>query len=117
MARLFHHGLQLLAGVESNDAAGADRDFLAGLWIATRPLWLIAQLEVAEPGELDALAPLQGPADLFKERLDHVLGLALVEPDFFEQKVGKFGLGQRHFLLRSLISLLFPQGCRKLGMQ
>ena len=31
-----------------------------------------------------------------KKRLDHVLGLALVQPDLLEQQVGQLGLGQRH---------------------
>src|SRR5688572_9653341 len=96
MARLLHHGLELLAGVESHDTAGADGYFLAGLWVASRALWLVAQLEVAEAGKLDALPPLQRPADLLEEGFDHILGLALVQPDLLEQQVGKFGLCQSH---------------------
>src|SRR5687767_12988688 len=96
MARFLHHGLELLAGVESHDTAGADGDLLAGLWVASRALWLVAQLEVTEAGELDALPPLQRPADLFEEGFDHVLGLALVQPDLLEQQVGEFGLRQSH---------------------
>src|SRR5207244_545692 len=96
MARLFDHGLQLLAGVESDDAAGADGDLLAGLGVAAGALRLVAELEVAEAGELDALPPLEGAPDLFEEGLDHVLGLALVQPDLLEQQIGQLGLRQRH---------------------
>ena len=71
-------------------------------------LRLVAQLEVAETGQLDALAPLQRDADLLEERLHHVLGLALVQPDLFEQQIGQFGLGQSHYnsLIFSVIFLL-----------
>src|SRR5258706_15606042 len=96
MARLLTHGLQLLAGVEGNDAAGADRDLLAGLWVAPRALRFVAQLEVAKTGELDALAALERSANLLEERLDHVLCLALVQSDLLKQQIGQLGLGQRH---------------------
>src|SRR5690242_1649768 len=107
------HGLQLLAGMEGDDAPGADRNFLSGLGIAAGALRLVAQLEIAEAGELDALAPLQGAADLLEEGLDHVLGLALVQPDLLEQQIGEFRLGQRHpgslpFYLRRLAENFRP---------
>src|SRR5262245_48049312 len=103
MARLLDHGLELLAGVEGDDPAGADRDLLAGLGIASGTLRLVAQLEVAEAGELDALPPLQRPPNFLEERLDHVFGLALVQADLFKQQVGELGLGQSHY--NSLIFL------------
>src|SRR5687768_12940965 len=96
MARLFDHRLQLLAGMEGDDPAGADGDFLAGLGVAARALRLVAQLEVTEARELDALAALERAPDLLEKRLDHVLGLALVKPDLLEQQVGQLGLRQRH---------------------
>ncbi len=67
-----------------------------GLGIAPRPLRLFAELEIAETGELDAVARLQGDAHLLEEPLDHVLGFALVEPELLEQQVGEFGFGERH---------------------
>ena len=85
--------LQLLAGVEGHDAARGDRDFLAGLGIAPGTLRLVAQLEVAEAGQLDAVAVFQRGADFLEEGLDHVLGFALVKPDFLEQQVGQFSFG------------------------
>src|SRR5688572_4247993 len=96
MARLFDHRLQLLTGMEGDDAAGAYWYFLAGLGIAPGALRLVAQLEVAEAGELDALAALQRAADFLEKRLDHVFGLALVQPDLLEKEVGQLGLRQSH---------------------
>src|SRR3954465_6518678 len=96
MAGFLDHGLQLLAGVEGDDAARADGDLLAGLGVAAGALRLVAQLEVAEAGELHAFAPLQGPADLLEEGFDHVLGLALVQADLLEKQVRELRLGQRH---------------------
>src|SRR5688500_3237069 len=89
-----HQCLQLLACVKGHDAPGCDRDFLAGLRIASRPLGLLPQLEVPEPGKLYRLAALESNANLLEERLDHVLGLALVEADLFEHEVGQLGLGK-----------------------
>ena len=78
--------------MEGDDPAGADRDLLAGLRIAAGALRLIAELEVTEAGELDALAALERPPELLKKRLDHILGLALVQADLLEQKVRQLGL-------------------------
>src|SRR5256885_16150109 len=89
-------GLELLAGVEGDDAPRADRDLFAGLRVATRALRLVAQLEVAETRELDRFAPLERAADLLEERLDHVLRFALVEAHLLEQEVRQLGLRQRH---------------------
>src|SRR6185295_13647711 len=89
-------GLQLLARVEGDDTAGADGNLLAGRGIAPWALRLVAQLEVAEAGKLDAFAALERSADLLEEGLAHVLGLALVQPDLLEQQIGQFGLRQRH---------------------
>jgi len=59
-------------------------------------LRLVTQLEIAETGKLDAVAALERVADLFEEGFDHVLGLTLVEADFFEQQIGKFCFCERH---------------------
>src|SRR5215208_3884025 len=96
MAGFLDHRLQLLAGMERHDTAGADRNFLAGLRIAARALRLVAKLKVAEARELDAFAALERPPDLLEEGLDHVLGFALVQPDLLEKQVGQLSLRQRH---------------------
>src|SRR5882724_12024490 len=95
--RLLDQSLELLAGVESDHAPRGNRDLLAGLGIAAGPLRLVAELEVSESRQLDALAALEGKADLLEERLDHVLRLALVETDLLEKHVRQLGFCQRHF--------------------
>src|SRR5258706_10897820 len=95
---LLHQALQVLARMERDDAPCGDRDFLARLGIAAGALRLLAQLEVAETRELDHLAAFEGDADLLEERLDHVLGLALVEADLFEHQVGQLGLCESDFV-------------------
>jgi hypothetical protein len=83
--------------VEGDDAAGGNRDLLAGLGIAPGTLRLVAQLEIAEAGQLDAVAFLQRKADFVEESFDHVFGFTLVEADLVEQQIGEFRLGQCHF--------------------
>src|SRR5678815_5575397 len=118
MARFLDHGLQLLARMEGDNAAGADGDFLAGLRVAAGALRLVAQLEVAEARELDAFAALKRPPDLLEEGLDHVLGLALVQPDLLEKQVGQLGLRQRHRSLpRIPFSLLCTESCGESASQ
>src|SRR5690606_24326553 len=96
MVRGFDHGLELLGRVEGHHAPGGDRNLLAGLRIAAGPLRLLPQLEVAEAGQLDAVAGLERDADLLEKALDHVLGFPLVEPELLEQQVGEFGFGEGH---------------------
>ena len=45
--------------MEGDDATRGDRNFFAGLGIAAGPLRLVAQLEIAEAGQLDAVARLR----------------------------------------------------------
>src|SRR3954467_6273716 len=115
MPCFLHQGLEFLARVESDNAPRADRDLFAGLGIAAGTLRLIAQLEVAEAGELDRLPPLERAADLLEERFHHVLRFALVEADLLEKEVGQLGLRQRHLELPR--SPLFAQTCREFSGQ
>src|SRR5690242_6320188 len=96
--RLLDEALQLLAGVEGDHPARRDGDFLAGLGVAPGALGLLAKLEVAEARQLDHFAAFEGDADLLEERLDHVLGLALVQADLLEHEVGQLGLGEGDFV-------------------
>src|SRR5690606_23786174 len=82
--------------MESDYTPRGDRNFLARLGIAPGALRLVAQLEVAEARQLDAVAALQSSPDFLEEALDHVLGLTLVQADLFEQQIGEFRLGQGH---------------------
>src|SRR5437667_461451 len=67
MARGFDHGFQLLTGVEGDHTPRRDRNFLAGLRIAPGTLRLFAQLKIAEPGQLDAVARFERDADLLEK--------------------------------------------------
>src|SRR5678815_5102465 len=80
--------------MERHDAPRGDGNLLPRLRVASRALGLLPQLEVAESREFHHFTPFQGDPDLLKERLDHVLGLALVQPDLFEHQVRELGLGE-----------------------
>src|SRR5258708_790898 len=84
MVRGFDHRLQLLARVERDHAARGDGNFLARLGVSPRTRRFLAKLEVAEAGELDAVASLQSHAHLLEEPLDHVLGSTFVEAELLE---------------------------------
>jgi hypothetical protein len=86
--------LQLLRGVKGHDSARGDGDFFAGFRIAPGTLWLVAELEVAETRQLDALAALQRGAHLLEKGLDHILGFTLVEAHFLKQDIGQLCLGE-----------------------
>ena len=58
------------------------------------PRRLAADREVAEAGELHFLAREQRRVDQVEEGLDHVLRLALVQPQLVEQDLGELGLGR-----------------------
>ena len=70
--------------MKGDDAAGGNRNLLAGFRIAPRPLRLVAQLKISKSGKLYALPVLQCQADFLEKRLHHVLGLAFVETHFFK---------------------------------
>src|SRR6266542_1414016 len=97
MVRGFDHCLKFLTGVEGDDTASRDRNFLTGLGVASRSLRLFAELEIAETRQLDTVAGLERDADFLEEALDHVLGFALVKPELLEKQIGKFGFGKRHW--------------------
>ncbi len=62
--------LQRMAGAKHQDAARADRHFLAGLRIAADALAFLAHRKAAEGRDLDHLAALQRIRDLGDHRLD-----------------------------------------------
>ena len=70
--------------MERHHAPRGDRDFFAGFGVASGTLRFVAQLEIAEAGQLDALALFQLRTNLLEERFYHILGFALVEPHFFK---------------------------------
>src|SRR3546814_15984633 len=83
----------LLARTEGDDTACGDRDFFAGLGSSTGTLVFGAQFEIAETGLFDLFARFQASADFFEKKIDELLGLALVEPEIFEQCFVQLGLG------------------------
>src|SRR5215204_2646576 len=85
MACRFDHRLQFLAGVESHDTPGGDRDLFTGFRIAAWPLGLFAQLEIAEPGEFHAVADLERDSNFLEKALDHVLRFTFVEAQLLEE--------------------------------
>src|SRR3954469_18593763 len=95
---LLHQALELLARVKSDYTPRGDGNLLPGLRVPARPLRLLPQLEVSEAGEFHHLAPFERDPDLLEERLHHVLGLALVQPDLLEHEVGQLGLGEGDFV-------------------
>src|SRR3979490_137858 len=108
---LLDQRLQLLASVESDHTPRRDGNFFSGLGSAAGSLRFVAQLKVAEPGELHALTVFERQADLLEERLHHVLRLALVQPYFLKKHVRKLrfckchlrSLGKAEFLSTSLL--------------
>src|SRR5690554_1469136 len=75
----FYSGCEFLTGAEGDHAPGGDGYFFAGLGIATGPLALVAQVEVAETRQLHLLVVFQRVADLFKKQFHQFLGFTLVE--------------------------------------
>src|SRR6185437_13980925 len=99
--------LQLLAGTEGHHPARGNRNFLAGLGIAPRPLVLVSQVEVAETRQLHLLPLLECLAQHLEECIDEFLRLALVEAHVHEQTLGHFRFGQRHVQDLSLAPNVF----------
>ena len=92
--------------MEGHDPARRDGNFFARLGIAARTLGFVAQLEIAEAGQLDRFAAFECIADFVKEGFHHVLGLALVQADLLEEQFGQLGLGQgRQIFFRFLAYL------------
>src|SRR5215203_1451470 len=79
---------QFLTGPERHDAPGTDWNLFASLRIASGPLVLVAQIEVAEAGQFHLAAVGQRTAHFLKEQIDELARLALVEPELIEQRFG-----------------------------
>ena len=71
--------------MKSHDAARRDGNVFTRFGIAAGALGLVAQLEIAETGQLDAFTAFKLGADFFVECLHHIFGLPLVQSDFFKQ--------------------------------
>jgi ABC-type antimicrobial peptide transport system permease subunit len=87
----FDGALELLAGMEGNHAPRGNRNFLSGFWIPARALWLVAQLKIAEAGQLDVISGFQRFADLFEKSLNHIPGFPLVQTHSVEERINQLG--------------------------
>src|SRR5579863_250989 len=97
--------LEFLPWAECHYATRADGDLFAGLGIAPGTLVLVAQIEVAETGELHLLTPRQRGANFLEEEIHQLTRFALIEPQLVEQGFRHLRLGQGHFfILESLRS-------------
>src|SRR5215469_2578397 len=94
----FDPRLQFLSRTEGDHPPGGDRYFLAGLGIPAGTLVLVAQVEVAETGELHLLASRQGRAHLLEEQVHQLPCLPFVEPELVEECFRHLRLGQGHLL-------------------
>jgi hypothetical protein len=89
----FNSVLQLGAGVESNNSAGRDSDFLSRLWISPRSLRLVSQLKISEACKFYFLARLQACANFTKEGLDHFLGFATSQTNTVDEVLREVEFG------------------------
>src|SRR5690348_947987 len=87
---------QLLPGAKRHDTACGDRNLLASLGIASGPLILVAQVEVAEPRQLHRLPPLERLTQHLEKGVHAFPGFTLVEAHVEKQALGHLCLGQRH---------------------
>src|SRR6188508_2395622 len=90
--------LEHLARLEGQNAAGGNRNFFPRLRIPADPRLLLADHEVAEAGDLDLLAALEGFLDAAEDGLDDLRRLLLGEPaDLLVNGLDDVGLGHlRH---------------------
>jgi hypothetical protein len=87
-------GFEFLTGMKGHYPTGRNRDFFASFGVSTWPLRLVAQLEIAETRQLDAVATLERTSNFIEKRLNHILGLTLVQTDPIEKHLGQLSLGQ-----------------------
>ncbi len=99
--------------MEGHDAAGVIGISSPVFGLRPGRCGLSRSWKLPKPESLTTLAALERLADLLEERLDHVLGLALVQPKLLKQQVGQFGLGQR--LHRTVGRLHRIGGLRQIG--
>src|SRR5207248_9259718 len=102
--------LQYLRRPERQHAARGDLDLLSRLRVAADARFLLAHDEVAEPGKLDLLAPLQRVFQRVEHHLDDLGGLLLGEPDFAANAVDDVSLGHGNDTTRTAPTRSNPEG-------
>src|SRR5215469_1482498 len=96
--------LEFLPRAERYDAPRADRDLLAGLRIATGALVLVAQIEVAEAGELHLLTARQRRTNFLEKEIHQLACFSLVQPELAEQRFRHLRFRQGHFFILEIQS-------------
>src|SRR6185295_18857189 len=79
--------LQFLPWTKRHHAPRADGNLLTRLGIASRPLVLVAQIEVAETRKLDLLTVGKCVAHLLEEQVHELTRFAFVETQLIEQRL------------------------------
>jgi hypothetical protein len=82
---VLHCTFELLASVKRYDTASCNWDCFTGLRVSPGTWGLVTNLKVTKSGKLYRLSPSQRVTDLFKESINNVFGLALIQPDAVEQ--------------------------------
>src|SRR5438132_1480221 len=79
--------LQFLTRTKRHHAPCADGNLLTRLGIASRPLVLVAQIEIAEAGELDLFAVRERVPHFLEEQIDELTRFAFIETQLIEQRL------------------------------
>src|SRR5262245_3779791 len=79
--------LQFLPRTKRHHASRADGNLLPGLGISSRPLVLVAQIEVAEAGKLDLFTVGECMTHLLEEQIHELARFTLVEAQLVEQRL------------------------------
>src|SRR6185437_5336861 len=95
----FDPRLQFLSGTERHHAPRADGNLLPGLGIASGTLVFVAQVEIAETGELHLLTVRKSRANFLEEEIHELPRFPLVEAELVEQRFRHLRLGQGHLVI------------------
>src|SRR6187399_3278260 len=95
--------LQFLPRTKRHHAPRADGNLLPGLGISSRPLVLVAQIEVAKAGKFDLLAVGKCVPHLLEEKVHEFTRLAFVEAQLIEQRLSHLRFRQSHAFILEIL--------------
>src|SRR3954464_8315430 len=95
--------LQFLTWTKRHNAPRADGNLLSRFRISSWPLILVAQVEVAEAGELDLFAVGKRVPHFLEEQIDELAGFALVETELIEQRLSHLRFRQSHAFILEIL--------------
>src|SRR6187455_3194278 len=95
--------LQFLPRTKRHHAPRADGNLLPGLGISSRPLVLVAQIEVAKAGKFDLLAVGKCMPHLLEEKVHEFTRLAFVEAQLIEQRLSHLRFRQSHAFILEIL--------------